>query len=129
MKPILVVDDDTSIRGLICEILEIEGYETRQVCNGRDTVTTARELQPALIIMDLRMPVMDGVTAIRMLRADPSTSAIPIIALSAGFTLLAQARRLPIEGIMPKPFELDALIALVRRSLAAGTLAAPEVGG
>jgi len=126
VKPILVVDDDASIRGLICEILDTEGYETHAVANGRDTVTAARELQPALIIMDLRMPVMDGVTAIRMLRADPGTAGIPIIALSAGFTLLTQARTLPIEGIMPKPFELDALIALVRRSLTVDTVVAPE---
>lgn len=117
MHPILVVDDDSSIRGLIREILEIEGYVTVEVTNGRDAVTAARASRPGMIIMDLRMPVMDGVTAIRMLRADPATALIPIIALSAGLTLLAIARTLPIEGLLSKPFELDDLVALVRRHL------------
>ena len=118
MRPILVVDDDASIRGLIREILEIEGYETVGLSNGHDTVVMARALQPALIVMDLRMPVMDGVSAIRLLQADPETAAIPIIALSAGLTLLAEARTLPIEGVLTKPFEIDALLDLIDRCLA-----------
>ncbi|HET9015867.1 MAG TPA: response regulator [Thermomicrobiaceae bacterium] len=129
MHPILVVDDDSSIRGLIREILEIEGYVTVEVTNGRDAVTAARASRPGMIIMDLRMPVMDGVTAIRMLRADPATAPIPIIALSAGLTLLAIARTLPIEGLLSKPFELDDLVALVRRHLEPDAIGAAPAAG
>ena len=80
---ILYVEDDEDIRGPISQILAILGYQVMCVDNGKQGVETAESWQPHIILMDLRMPVMDGPEAIRILRSKPDTSAIPIFVLTA----------------------------------------------
>jgi response regulator RpfG family c-di-GMP phosphodiesterase len=80
---VLVVDDDPSIRRLCHLLLRREGWEVAEAANGREAVDTALGTPPDVIIMDVMMPVMDGLEATRALRAHPSTEHLPIIMLSA----------------------------------------------
>ena len=117
MHRVLIVDDDTAIRGLLHEVLSEEGYEVLEAANGAEAVKLARERRPHLVIMDLRMPVMNGVEAIRAMRSDPALGKLRILAMSAGTVLRAEAIKLPVNGLIDKPFDLDALLARVAFSL------------
>ncbi len=83
-KPkVLVVDDDPGVRGYFTQLLQEQGYEVTTAADGQAALTAARSYQPDLITMDLAMPVMDGRTAITLLRADPGLKHIPIMVISA----------------------------------------------
>jgi CheY-like chemotaxis protein len=71
--------------------------------------------------MDLMLPVVDGMAATRELKQDPKTRAIPIIAVSAGTNLRLHVERLPADGVVGKPFDLDTLLAAVTVQLQSGT--------
>lgn len=114
---VLIVDDDPTIRSVLEAFLEDEGFTPTLAVNGRDAVEQARGDPPALILMDLMMPVMSGVEAARQLKSDPATAGVPIIAMSAGFILRGSVDELLADSIISKPFDLDALIANIRTTL------------
>ena len=80
---ILVVDDEQDILELIRHTLNKEGYEVHVAANGQQAVEKAKKIKPSLILMDVMMPVMDGMEACRQLKEDPETSNLPIIFLTA----------------------------------------------
>jgi two-component system cell cycle response regulator DivK len=80
---ILVVEDNLMNLELVTDLLEAQGYATRKAPNGEEGVRLARQELPSLILMDLRMPGMDGYAALRELRADPRTARILVVALTA----------------------------------------------
>ena len=79
---ILLVEDNELNRDMLSRRLERNGYVIQMAADGAQGVSMAMELRPALISMDLSLPVMDGWEAIRRLKADPETAAIPITALT-----------------------------------------------
>jgi two-component system, cell cycle response regulator DivK len=79
---ILVTDDDDATRGLYRDVLRFRGYGVREARTGEECLRHARERPPALIILDLQMPVLNGFAAARELRAHPETASIPILAVS-----------------------------------------------
>lgn len=83
MSTILLVDDRDETCDAYAELLRYSGYSVVCADNGREACALARELLPDLIVTDLRMPVLDGWEAARLLKSDPQTADIPIIALSA----------------------------------------------
>src|SRR5579885_2004373 len=97
---VLVVDDDEAIRSLLAEVLRDEGYEVLEAGNGIDAVDVARAEHPDLVIMDLRMPRMNGVEAIKALRSEPGLERLIILAMSAGTVLRSQATTLPLNGLI-----------------------------
>lgn len=111
MSRVLVVDDDPAIRSMLVELLTDEGYETLVAGDGRTAVEIARLRLPDVILMDLMLPVMDGVSATRLIKSSPDTGWIRIIAMSAGANLRLQVDDLPADGVVSKPFDLDALLA------------------
>ncbi|MDI3339146.1 MAG: response regulator [Sphaerobacter sp.] len=113
MTRILIVDDDPAIRTLLNELLREEGYTTFVAGDGQTAIEQARQTHPHLILMDLMLPVLDGASAIRVLKSDPRTSGIRIIAMSAGANLRQYADHLPADGVLGKPFDLDTLLAHV----------------
>ena len=131
MSTLLIVDDDAGIRRLLAEFLEDEGFQVRLAENGAQAVQLSHSTHPDLILMDLRMPIMDGATAIRLVKSDPATDHIPIIAMSAERNLRDPLTKLLSDGVVAKPFDMDALIKQVRRLLAAATAekVAHPVGG
>lgn len=80
---ILIVEDNLMNLELASDLLTAEGYTIRQAQNGEEGVRLAKLEPPSLILMDLRMPGMDGFAALRALRADPRTARIPTVALTA----------------------------------------------
>lgn len=107
---ILVADDDASIRTLMTEVLEDEGYAVHACGDGFDVLCAARISRPALLILDVAMPVMTGDEVLRRLRADGFDA--PIIMVTAApepARFLSQGA----TGVLPKPFELHALLETV----------------
>ncbi len=80
---ILLVEDNRANQMIFRDILETEGYRVKCVSNGEDAVAAASELEPTLILMDIQLPGMDGLTATRILREDRKMRSVPIIALTS----------------------------------------------
>ena len=114
---ILIVDDDPTIRSVLEALLDDEGFRPITAANGREAVNLVNSEAPSLVLMDLMMPIMSGVDAIRQLKTDPSTADIPIIAMSAGFILRESISDLLADSIISKPFDLDALVATIHQTI------------
>ena len=82
-KKILIVEDNDANRLLITDVMKYYGYAIIEALNGEEGVRAAREQRPDLIFMDMQMPVMDGFTATRILKNDPATRDIKIVALTS----------------------------------------------
>jgi len=116
---VLIVDDDEDIRMFLDVTLNLAGYEVAQAVDGADGVQKALEMHPAIVLMDVMMPRMDGITAIRRLRMDGRTSHLPIIVVTAKAQgddkisgLAAGA-----DDYITKPFDPDELVARVQSTL------------
>jgi CheY-like chemotaxis protein len=114
---ILIVDDDETIRQIICICLSDEGYAVTEAANGLAAFAEIEVCPPSLILLDLRMPVMDGWEFARRYQAMPGPHA-PILALVAAVNAEQECAGLQSNGILSKPFDLDDLIAAVRTQLA-----------
>jgi CheY-like chemotaxis protein len=112
---VLIVEDDLIIADLIDQILRFESFQVSHVIDGQSAVEYATTHHPDLILMDLMLPVMNGMDASRMIKAHPDgdISQIPIVAMSAGVNLRATAHGLAVEGVLAKPFDIDELLATV----------------
>jgi DNA-binding response OmpR family regulator len=110
--PILIVEDDKRIQELVSKILAHEGYEVIIASNGEIALDTIKQSNPALVILDLRLPVMDGWEFLnRYCRQTEETA--PIVALSAH---LGNPALLPcVNAFIPKPFDLNTLLNVVQR--------------
>jgi CheY-like chemotaxis protein len=119
LSTVLVVDDTALARESVARLLEYEGFSTIRAANGREGWTTLYEKTPDLILLDLMMPMMDGVTFLRMLRRSPLWKDVPVIVLtgvSDDDRLVQEARRLGIADLVPKAtFGFDDLLARVRK--------------
>jgi CheY-like chemotaxis protein len=116
---ILVVDDDTSIVHLLKENLEQEGYRVKTGYDGQMALQLAKSAKPSLIIMDVNMPMINGLKALEYLRALPETKSIPILFLSGETSshvipALGEASRV---AHVKKPIDLEDLNSLVRELL------------
>src|SRR5580698_6083183 len=93
-RRVLVVDDDADARWIAAECLKLAGFEVMEAENGMAAINVAVRLKPDLVVMDLQMPVMGGLEAIRRLKADRRTCHIHLIVLSGNvFKAQAEARR------------------------------------
>jgi len=117
-RVLLVEDNDRNIR-LIEEILRANRYEVAVATNGLQAIEAAQALQPDLILMDLQLPEMDGLTATRRLRSNPVTAAIPILALTAH--VMAEHRQQLLEagccGYISKPISYRTFLEEVAKAL------------
>jgi DNA-binding response OmpR family regulator len=110
-KRILVAEDDSDIRGLIAFSLRYVGYEVVEATNGKDAVRQAQQQLPDLVLLDVRMPNLNGYEACELLKADDSTRDIPIIFLSARGqeSEIKYGLELGAEEYILKPFAPDEL--------------------
>ena len=113
-KTVLVVDDDWLIREVIALALDDAGYGV-VASDGIDAPKLAREAQPAVVLLDINMPVMDGVEVRRHLHADPATAQIPVIALSAATNLRARAAEMAANDYLAKPFDIAELLLRIEK--------------
>jgi len=123
MSPkILIVEDNVQNRLLMVDILKIHGFEIMEARDGQEGIQLAREQQPDLILLDMQMPVMDGLEAARRLKADPETRAIKILAITS-FAMKGDRERILAAGCdeyMAKPIDTRQLPVVVRRLLNLG---------
>ena len=118
---ILIVEDDHDIREAIKELLEDAGYRVVLAAHGEDALGQMRSgLNPRLILFDLMMPVMDGITFREQQRADPRFSAIPVVLTSADRLGAERVKAMGVAGWLVKPFLAADLLAAVERLLAPG---------
>jgi DNA-binding response OmpR family regulator len=118
IKPvILAADDDTVTRRVIAAKLEREGYTVLSFNNGEDLLAQARQSKPALIILDLMMPAMDGYSTLRALRADPAHAAVPVLMLSSKNQEddIVSCLKAGAADFVVKPFSPQELVARVRK--------------
>jgi two-component system chemotaxis response regulator CheY len=116
---ILTVDDSASIRLTTNVALSSAGYSVTEAVNGAEGIAKATSGQFDLIVTDLNMPVMDGLTMIRELRKIPSQMGIPIIFLTteSDGAIKQQAKEAGATGWLTKPFDPENLVKIVRKVL------------
>ena len=116
---ILIVEDNPKNLKLVRDTLQVRGYRTIETGTGEEGVQLAREQRPALVLMDIQLPGISGVEAFRQLRADPSTRAIPVIAVTA--SVMAQERQKVMaagfDGFQGKPISVRELLDTIRQVL------------
>src|SRR5688500_90776 len=110
---VLVVDDDTSILDTVSSILTGEGYYVVSAATGEEALEAVARKQPALMLLDMRMPVMDGWAVARALRERGIK--VPIVVMTAAESAKRWADEVGAEGFLAKPFGLDDLLATVAR--------------
>lgn len=109
----MVVDDDPSILAMVAEILRLEGYQVETATNGLEALQVIERRRPSLIVLDMRMPVMDGWGFARELRQRGQNA--PILVMTAAQNAQRWAEEIGAQGYVAKPFELTDLLASVER--------------
>jgi CheY-like chemotaxis protein len=110
------VDDDPAIVEVMRMILAAEGYSVLSAINGQEALDSITTHQPALVLLDLNMPVMSGWELIDQLRT--SAISIPVVVVTAGQLAREEAARLNVAGHLSKPFDLEDLLAIVAQFVA-----------
>ena len=113
---VLVVDDSEVIRHLITINLELEGFEVVTAVDGQDALDKIHDVQPDVVTIDVKMPRLDGLDTVALLRADPRTAGLKIAMVSASAQEV-DLRRGEIAGVdayVTKPFDPDALVRTIR---------------
>lgn len=120
---VLVADDEPEVVDLVKMMLEMEGYTVLTAKNGEEALDRVRTSSPDLILLDVRMPKITGLTVLDHLRGDSATAAIPVIMLSVAATYPEVQAALERGAIayLSKPFELKEMSRLVARLLAMDT--------
>ena len=118
---ILIIEDNEKNRKLVRDVLQVKGYKTIETTTAEEGLKLAAEKSPALILMDIQLPGIDGIMALKQLRADPKTKDIAVIAITASAmthnrqTMLAEG----FDGYQTKPISLKEFLREVERVLAA----------
>jgi DNA-binding response OmpR family regulator len=123
MRPsdVLVVEDDPDINEMIGAYLELEGFACRRFLDGTTALREARRQPPALVVLDLMLPDVNGMEVCRRLRADEATRDVRVVIVTAldDAATREEARGCGVLGYMTKPFDPDALLDVVRENVPA----------
>ncbi len=111
---VLVVDDEEIIRTVVGDALQDEGYRVVEASNGREALEAAAQHRPAVILLDMRMPVLDGWGFVREYRSRPGPHA-PIVVMTAAQNAATWCDEVKGDACLPKPFEIDRLFDTVER--------------
>ena len=116
---ILIVEDNEKNLKLVRDVLQYKGYQTIEAGTGEEGVRLARARIPDLVLMDIQLPGMDGIRALGGLRADPTTRAIPVIAVTASAMTHDRKKILAagFDGYQSKPIKVKELMDAVREML------------
>ena len=116
---ILIVEDNEKNLKLVRDVLQFKGYQTIEAVTGEDGVRLAKERRPALVLMDIQLPGIDGITALGQLRADAATRAIPVIAVTASAMTHDRQKIMAagFDGYQTKPIKVKEFVEAVRAML------------
>jgi two-component system, cell cycle response regulator DivK len=116
---ILIVEDNEKNRRLVRDVLQFKGYQTIETETGEEAVELARARQPALVLMDIQLPGIDGITALKRLRDDPATHGIRVMAVTA--SAMTQDRQnildAGFDGYQSKPINVKSFLEAVETLL------------
>lgn len=119
MSLILIVEDNDKNLKLVRDVLQVKGYETCEAGTAEDGLKLARERKPDLVLMDIQLPGMDGIAALKALRAAPGTATLPVVAITA--SVMQQDRqeimRAGFDGFIEKPISLGGLLDAVQKAM------------
>ena len=119
MSVILIVEDNERNLKLVRDLLQVKGYATLEAVTGEEGVRLATEHKPDLVLMDIQLPGISGIDALRILRADPDTAAIPVIAVTA--SVMQQDRKMITEAgfdaYVGKPISMKEFLDAVKNVL------------
>ena len=119
MSLILIVEDNERNLKLVRDVLQVKGYSTIEAGSAEDGIELAAERKPDLVLMDIHLPGMNGIEALGVLRANPATAAIPVIAVTA--SVMQQDRKQITEAgfdaYVGKPINLKEFLDAVRHAL------------
>jgi len=119
MSLILIVEDNEKNMKLVRDVLQAKGYATIEAITGEDGIRLATERKPDLILMDIQLPGINGIEALRILRASPETAAIPAVAVTA--SVMQNDRKhiteAGFDGYLGKPLNLREFLETVRAML------------
>lgn len=119
MYKVLIVEDNEKNLKLFRVLLNSQGYETIEARNGAEGVRLAKDQKPDMVLMDIHMPVMDGVKAVRILRKDSETKGIPVIAVTS-YVMKGDRERFLSEGFawyIAKPIKAEEFCKIVKELL------------
>lgn len=123
MSLILIVEDNEKNLKLVRDVLQVKGYETLEAGTAEEGLKIARESKPDLILMDIQLPGMSGIDALKALRAAPATAAIPVVAITA--SVMQQDRQqimnAGFDGFIEKPINLRVFLDTVQKAMKART--------
>src|SRR5262245_12815346 len=130
MAKVLTVDDSKGVRTMVAKALKPFACETVEAANGQEGVAAAVRERPDLILLDVTMPVMDGLQALTAIRANPATQAIPVIMLTTESTKdrAPEIIRLGVKGYIVKPFSAETFTKEVTKVLGAPVTVTTEGG-
>jgi two-component system, cell cycle response regulator DivK len=116
---ILIVEDNEKNLKLVRDVLRHTGYQTIEAGTGEDGIRLAKERGPALILMDIQLPGIDGITALGQLRTDPATREIPVIAVTASAMTHDRKKIMAagFDGYQTKPIRVREFMDVVRETL------------
>ena len=119
---ILIIEDNEKNRKLCRDVLQVKGYQTVESETAEEGLKLVEEKVPALILMDIQLPGMDGITAMKQLKADPHTAKIPIIAITASAMTNNRTAMMAegFDGYQTKPITLKDFLGEVERVLGSG---------
>jgi len=114
---VLVVEDNARNTRLLRDVLLALGYRTLEASTGGEALSLAAEHRPAVVLMDIRLPDMDGLEALRRLRVDERTASIPVLAVTAQAMKGDRERftEAGFDGYLSKPVDVDELLAAVQQ--------------
>jgi DNA-binding response OmpR family regulator len=112
-RPILIVDDDPTILATVSDALDLEGFSVVTATNGAEALDVVDLRKPSLVLLDMRMPVLDGWGFMNAIRERGVS--VSVVVMTAAADARRWAREIGAHGVLAKPFELDELVAAVRR--------------
>jgi len=125
LAKVLVVDDEKGVRDLLHSFLKAEGYQAIMASNGEEAIELAKSESPNAILLDVKMPGIDGVETCRRLRAEEQTRYIPVIMVTAFGTTETEATDAGADDLVNKPFELKDLAIRIKSVLRIGHITDP----
>jgi DNA-binding response OmpR family regulator len=117
MTRLILADDDPNVTGVVARYLEFQGFEVRTVGNGAEAVDAVLADAPDILLIDIMMPEVDGLEAVRRIRQEASLAGLPILVFSALSEKSDEVAEAGADGLITKPYNLADLVERIRTTL------------